>query len=66
MTGEGKAVTLKGSVIEGFELWVTKDARQRTLWPSIVTFSQRYFEGLMRSFGASFGPCETQSMTVHC
>jgi hypothetical protein len=48
MSGEGRAVTLKGSVIEGFELWVTKDPKQRTLWPSTVQFSQRYFESLMK------------------
>jgi hypothetical protein len=48
VTGEGRAVTVKGSVIEGFELWVTKDPHQRTLWPSKVQFSQRYFESLMK------------------
>jgi hypothetical protein len=48
LTAEGRAVTLKGSVIEGFELWVTRDARQRTLWPSLVQFSPRYFESLMK------------------
>jgi hypothetical protein len=48
VTGEGRAVTLKGSVIEGFELWVTKDPQQRTLWPSKVQFSPRYFESLMK------------------
>lgn len=48
ITGEGRAVTLKGSVIEGFELWVTKDPHQRTLWPSKVQFSLRYFESLMK------------------
>jgi hypothetical protein len=45
---EGRAVTLKGCVIEGFELWVTRDAQQRTLWPTTVQFSQRYFESLAR------------------
>lgn len=48
VTGDGRAVTVKGTVIEGFELWVTRDSRQRTLWPSTVQFSQRYFESLMR------------------
>ncbi len=48
VTGEGRAVTLKGSVIEGFELWTARDPRQRTLWPTTVQFSQRYFESLMR------------------
>jgi hypothetical protein len=48
VTAEGRAVTLKGSVIEGFEIWVTKDPKQRTLWPSSVQFSPRYFESLMK------------------
>jgi hypothetical protein len=46
--GEGRAVTLKGSVIEGFELWVTRDPQQRVLWPTTVQFSQRYFDSLMK------------------
>jgi hypothetical protein len=45
---DGRSATLKGSVIEGFELWTSKDARQRVLWPTVVQFSQRYFESLMQ------------------
>jgi hypothetical protein len=41
------AVTIKGTVIEGLDLWVSKDERQRILWPSIVQFSHRYFESLI-------------------
>lgn len=44
---EGHAVTVKGTVIEGLDLWVSKDERQRVLWPSIIQFSQRYFESLI-------------------
>jgi hypothetical protein len=44
---EGHAVTLKGTVIEGLDLWVSKNERQRVLWPSVVQFSLRYFESLM-------------------
>src|ERR1035437_1991321 len=32
VVSEGRAVTLKGCVIEGFDLWVTRDAQQRMLW----------------------------------
>jgi hypothetical protein len=46
--GEGRAVTLKGSVIEGFDLWTSRDPQQRVLWPTTVQFSQRYFESLMK------------------
>ena len=45
---DGRSITLKGSVIEGFELWTARDARQRVLWPTTVQFSQRYFESLVR------------------
>ena len=42
-----RAVTLKGTVIEGLELWSPKDSRQRVLWPTTIQFSPRYFESLM-------------------
>lgn len=45
---EGHSITVKGSVIEGFELWTARDPRQRVLWPTTVQFSPRYFESLMR------------------
>ena len=45
---DGRAVTIKGTVIEGLELWTPQDARQRVLWPTQVQFSMRYFESLMQ------------------
>lgn len=42
-----RAVTVKGTVIEGFELWSPRDERQRVLWTTKVQFSQRYFDSLM-------------------
>lgn len=47
-THDGRAVTIKGTVIEGLELWTPRDPRQKVLWPTTVQFSQRYFESLMR------------------
>jgi hypothetical protein len=44
---DGRSVTIKGSVIDGFELWTPKHEKQRMLWPSVVQFSQRYFDSLM-------------------
>jgi len=41
------AATIKGTLIDGLDLWVSKDERQRILWPSVVQFSPRYFESLM-------------------
>jgi len=48
VNAEGHAITLKGSVIDGFELWTASDPRQRVLWPTTVQFSPRYFESLMK------------------
>jgi hypothetical protein len=44
---DGRSVTIKGSVIDGFELWTPKHEKQRMLWPSVVQFSQRYFDSLI-------------------
>ncbi len=44
---DGRAVTIKGAVIEGLELWAPKDERQRVLWATQVMFGQRYFESLL-------------------
>jgi hypothetical protein len=45
---EDRSMTLKGTIVEGFELWTPRDAKQRVLWPSTVQFSTRYFDSLMK------------------
>jgi hypothetical protein len=45
---DGHSITLKGTVIEGFDLWMSRDPRQRVLWPTTVQFSKNYFESLMK------------------
>ena len=45
---EDRSITLKGSIVEGFELWTPRDSKQRVLWPTTVQFSARYFESLMK------------------
>lgn len=45
---DDRSVTLKGSIVEGFELWTPRNAQQRVLWPTTVQFSPRYFESLMK------------------
>jgi hypothetical protein len=42
-----RAVTVKGTVIKGLELWIPRDDRQKVLWPTTVQFSTDYFESLM-------------------
>jgi hypothetical protein len=44
---DGRAVTVKGNVIDGFELWAPKNEKQRVLWPTTVAFSPVYFQSLM-------------------
>jgi len=44
---DGRSVTIKSNVIEGFELWTPKHENQRVLWPTTVQFSRPYFESLM-------------------
>jgi hypothetical protein len=48
MGQDGRSVTIKGSVIDGFELWTPKNDKQRVLWPTTVQFSPTYFESLMQ------------------
>lgn len=47
MNRDGRSVTIKSTVIDGFELWTPKNDKQRMLWPTTVQFSPRYFESLM-------------------
>lgn len=47
MNKDGRSVTIKSTVIDGFELWTPKNDKQRMLWPTTVQFSPRYFESLM-------------------
>lgn len=42
-----QATTVKTTIIKGFQLWFPKDDRQRVLWPSVVRFSDEYFDDLM-------------------
>lgn len=45
---EDRAVTVKSTIIDGLELWTPKDPGQRILWPTMIQFSPRYFESLMK------------------
>ena len=45
---DGRAITIKGTVIKGLELWSPRNPRQKTLWPTIIQFSSDYFESLMQ------------------
>ena len=47
MLVNGRPRTVKADIVKGFELWESVDANQRVLWPSIVTFSQDYFDSLV-------------------
>jgi hypothetical protein len=45
---DNRSMTLKGSIVEGFEIWTPRDSQQRVLWPSTIQFSTRYFDSLMK------------------
>lgn len=47
MDQDGRAVTIKSTIITGFELWIPKINTQRVLWPTTVQFSKDYFESLI-------------------
>lgn len=44
----GRAVTVKSTIIDGFELWAPRDPNQKMLWPTVIQFSPSYFESLMQ------------------
>lgn len=44
----GRAVTVKSTIIDGFELWSPRDPNQKVLWPTVIQFSQAYFDSLMQ------------------
>lgn len=43
-----RAVTISTQIVTAFDLWFSKDDRQRILWPSTVRLSQEYFNSLVR------------------
>ena len=43
-----RAYQVDTKIIDGFELWLGKDDRQRVLWPAVVELSPRYFDTLTR------------------
>lgn len=42
-----RAKQIHANVVDGFEVWLPKDDRQRVLWPSSVELDPRYFESLL-------------------
>ena len=44
-TSTTHAITVNTSIIEGFDIWA-RDDQQRTLWPSTIHLSMRYWESL--------------------
>ena len=44
---EDKARTTKLDIIDGMEMWLSKDDNQRVMWPGIVTLSETFHNSLM-------------------
>jgi len=45
---EGRAVQVNTQIVSAFDLWFSKQADQRVLWPSTVRLSEEYFQSLGR------------------
>jgi hypothetical protein len=43
-----ESLTVATRIVTAFNLWFSKDERQRVLWPSVVRLSDEYFESLQR------------------
>ena len=43
---DGQARTLQSHLVHAFDVWFTKDPRQRILWPSTIELSLDYWESL--------------------
>jgi Plasmid encoded RepA protein len=48
VTKEDRAFQVNTQIVTAFDLWLTKDERQRVLWPSTVRLSEEYFQSLTR------------------
>jgi hypothetical protein len=46
-TSDDSAKTFKGQIVSEFDLWFSRDERQRVLWPTSVRLDPGYFESLM-------------------
>lgn len=45
---DNRAYQVNTHIIDAMELWLSKDERQRVLWPAFVELSPRYFESLTK------------------
>jgi hypothetical protein len=45
---EARAYQVSTQIIDAMELWLSKDDKQRVLWPAYVELSPRYFESLAK------------------
>jgi hypothetical protein len=49
VTKEEQAFQVNTQIVTAFDLWLTKDERQRVLWPSTVRLSEEYFQNLAKT-----------------
>jgi Plasmid encoded RepA protein len=45
---QGRAFQINTQIVSAFDLWFSKDERQRVLWPSTVRLSEEYFQSLAK------------------
>ena len=48
VTSDERTAQLNGQIVDAFDLWFSKDKRQRVLWPSVVELNDKYFQSLAK------------------
>ena len=45
---DDRTLQVNSQIVRAFDLWLSKDDRQRVLWPSVIQLSDDYFNSLIR------------------
>ena len=45
---DDRTLQVNSQIVKAFDLWLSKDDRQRILWPSVIQLSDDYFNSLIR------------------
>ena len=48
VTLDDRTAQLNGQIVDAFDLWFSKDERQRVLWPSVIELNDKYFQSLAK------------------
>jgi hypothetical protein len=48
ITEEDRAMQINSQIVDAFDLWFTKNEKQRVLWPSTIHLNDKYFASLQK------------------